>query len=92
MVARLDCGEVIGCVGSLARAVIAVAHARLAERGEWALNDKRMVERAGLTEAAAIVAAACQNPGALGNAVSRMRDCVGLQRPRGPKFDEVLRG
>jgi hypothetical protein len=38
-------------VANLGRAVIAEAHARLAERAEWALNDKGIVERAGLSTA-----------------------------------------
>ena len=33
------CGEVVACAGSLARAVMAASHARLAERGEWILNE-----------------------------------------------------
>src|SRR4051812_48916661 len=36
--------------GLLAKAAIARAHARLAERGEWALNEKGIVERARLGE------------------------------------------
>jgi len=36
------------CAGLLARATIAEAHARLAARGEWALNEKGIVARAGL--------------------------------------------
>jgi predicted nucleotidyltransferase len=34
----------ISCAGALARAVLQVAHARLAYRGVWALNEKRMVQ------------------------------------------------
>jgi predicted nucleotidyltransferase len=39
----------INCVGSLARIVLQCAHARLAHQGVWALNEKRMVEWAQLT-------------------------------------------
>jgi len=42
-------GDATYCAGLLARAVISEAHARLAERGEWALNEKGIVERAGLS-------------------------------------------
>ena len=38
-----------------AGSVLAAAHARLAERGEWVLNEKRLAERAGLAEAAALL-------------------------------------
>ena len=41
-------GDAIYCAGLLAKAAISEAHARLAERGEWALNEKGIVERAGL--------------------------------------------
>ena len=39
----------ISCAGGLARAVLQIAHARLAHRGKWALNEKRMVQWAELT-------------------------------------------
>jgi len=40
-------GNVLGCAGCLARAVIEAAHGRLAAQGVWVLNEKRIVERAG---------------------------------------------
>jgi hypothetical protein len=39
----------ISCAGALARVVLQGAHARLAHRGIWALNEKRMVQWANLT-------------------------------------------
>ena len=39
----------ISCAGALAKVVLQGAHARLAHRGIWALNEKRMVQWAGLT-------------------------------------------
>ena len=36
------------CAGMLADAALSEAHARLAERSEWVLNEKRLVARAGL--------------------------------------------
>jgi hypothetical protein len=41
-------GDALGCAGGLARAVVEAAHARLAARGAWALNEKRIVADAGL--------------------------------------------
>ena len=38
----------ISCAGALAKAILQAAHARLAHRGVWALNEKRMVEWAEL--------------------------------------------
>ena len=39
----------ISCAGALARVVLQGADARLAHRGIWALNEKRMVQWANLT-------------------------------------------
>ncbi len=39
----------INCAGALARILLQGAHARLAHRGIWTLNEKRMVEWANLT-------------------------------------------
>ena len=39
----------ISCAGALARVVLQGSHARLAHRGIWALNEKRMVQWADLT-------------------------------------------
>jgi nucleotidyltransferase-like protein len=41
-------GDALGCAGLLAQAVVQEAHARVAARGEWTLNDKRLVRQAGL--------------------------------------------
>jgi hypothetical protein len=84
-------GDVVACAGSLARAVMAVAHARLAERGEWALNEKRLVERAGLTAADEVLAHLGTGPEALTQAAQRVRCIVGLAQPRGLQADEVVR-
>lgn len=48
-------GDLTGCIGLLVKAAIAAAQAVLAERGEWALNEKGIVERAGLGTAATII-------------------------------------
>jgi hypothetical protein len=39
----------VSCAGALAKIVLQGAHARLAHRGIWALNEKRMVQWADLT-------------------------------------------
>jgi hypothetical protein len=38
----------VACLANLCQAVLATAHGRLAAAGEWALNEKRLVDRAGL--------------------------------------------
>jgi hypothetical protein len=50
-------GDGVCCAGMLARAALAVAHARLAARREWALNEKRLIERAGLADVQPLLAA-----------------------------------
>jgi predicted nucleotidyltransferase len=49
-------GDATACAGMLADAVLSAGHARLAERHQWALNEKRLVERAGLTEVQPLLA------------------------------------
>ncbi len=41
-------GEVSACLGALAKAGLATAHARLARDGVWALSEKGLLARAGL--------------------------------------------
>jgi predicted nucleotidyltransferase len=43
------------CAGMLARAALQVAHGLLASRGEWVLNEKSLLRRAGLEAAAAAI-------------------------------------
>jgi hypothetical protein len=38
----------VGCLANLGQAVLATAQGRLAAAGQWALNEKRITERAGL--------------------------------------------
>jgi hypothetical protein len=49
--------DAVCCAGMLAQAVLCAAHARLAERREWVVNEKRLVQRAGLDAAQALLAA-----------------------------------
>jgi hypothetical protein len=71
-------GDVAGCAGLLAKAAVAMAEARLAERGEWVLGEAGIVRRAGLGRTEAILAATGDRPLDLERAVSRMRVRLGL--------------
>jgi hypothetical protein len=75
-------GDVAGCAGLLAKAAVATAQARLAERGEWALGEGGVVRRAGLGRAEAILAATGDRPVDLERAVFRMRVALGLAADR----------
>lgn len=48
--------DAVCCAGMLAQATLCAAHARLAERHAWVLNEKRLVHRAGLDEVQATLA------------------------------------
>ena len=65
--------DVAGCAGMLAKATIAIAQARLTERGEWVLGEAGIVRRAGLGRTEAILAATGDRPLDLERAVTRMR-------------------
>lgn len=50
-------GNVVGAIGHAAKAVMEEAHARLCARGQWVLNEKRMVSAAGLDAVQSLFAA-----------------------------------
>ncbi|MCH8813721.1 MAG: nucleotidyltransferase domain-containing protein [Chloroflexi bacterium] len=82
-----DRGNVTQCVGSLALATVCAAHGRLAERGEWALNEKRIVAQAGFEAMDSIL----RSPVDLVATVEKARNVLGLGKPPGLKFDTVER-
>jgi hypothetical protein len=56
-------GDVVCCAGMLVEAVLCAGHGRLAQRREWVLNEKRLVDRAGLQAAVPVLA----RPGTTGD-------------------------
>lgn len=48
---HLERGDLVASSANVGQAVLAAAQARLASWGEWALNEKGIVDRAGLAEA-----------------------------------------
>jgi len=54
-------GDAVCCVGMLVDAALSAAHARLAQRREWVLNEKRLLQRAGLEQLHALLAPADAN-------------------------------
>jgi hypothetical protein len=75
--------DVVSCAGLLAKAAIEAAQAALAERGEWALNEKGIVRRARLgTRVEGILAAPGDRPFELARAVTAMRAALGIPRAR----------
>jgi hypothetical protein len=80
--------DVVSCAGLLAKAAVEAAQVRLAERGEWALNEKGIVRRAELgARVEAILAAPGDRAFELARAVTAMRAALGIRRdefPGGP--------
>jgi hypothetical protein len=69
-------GDVLGCAGGLARAVLEAAHSRLAARGVWALNEKRLVARAGLEQLIPRFARLGSTPRDLNGVVEEVRSAL----------------
>ena len=70
-----DTGDAVACLGMLAHATLCAAHARLAARREWVLNEKRLVTRAGLDETQRLLGA----PGDLRDAVAAVARVLGAE-------------
>jgi len=66
----------VACLANLCQAVLAAAQGRLAAAGEWVLNEKRLVARAGLDGIGDRLGQPGQDLGAL---VSDVRDRLGLR-------------
>jgi hypothetical protein len=65
-------GDVTLAAGTMARATVQTAHGVLAERGEWVLNEKGIVEAAGLTAAHEIIGACGGDPVAAVRELTRL--------------------
>jgi hypothetical protein len=66
----------VACLANLCQAVLAAAQGRLAAAGEWVLNEKGLIERAGLGGVQDLLA---QPERGLGTLVSDVRACLGLR-------------
>ena len=81
--------DAVACVGMLAHATLCTAHARLAARREWVLNEKRLVVRAGLGEVQRLLAGPVEPPRAVVESCRRARigaaGCA-VVRPRAARW------
>ncbi|AFU03395.1 nucleotidyltransferase domain-containing protein [Nocardia brasiliensis] len=66
-------GQVTEVAGAIAIAAMATAHAILAARGEWVVNEKRLLARAGLRDIDAIVGRLTPDPEALARQLAAVR-------------------
>lgn len=71
----------VNCAGLLADAVLRESHARLAARREWALNEKRIVARAGLDAARPLLADAGGTSEDLRTTVTRVSELLDIPVP-----------
>jgi len=72
------------CAGSLASAVLCVAHARLAEERAWALDERGLAKRAGLHEVQRLLASPGATSTKLAATVAEVAVALGVEplRPR----------
>jgi Nucleotidyltransferase domain len=65
--------DVVGTVANMARAIVVEAQARLAERRTWVLNEKGIVEKAGLSDSGGLVQAVGSTASELLASVAELR-------------------
>jgi hypothetical protein len=76
--------NIVGAVGHAAKAVMEEAHARLCARGQWVLNEKRMVSAAGLEAVQSLFTAPPEETSALAAWLDAVAAClVGHHRATG---------
>ncbi|MEV0108322.1 nucleotidyltransferase domain-containing protein [Nocardia sp. NPDC050799] len=74
-------GQVTEVAGALATAAVQTAHAVPAARGEWATNEKRLLDRAGLRAVDEIVGGLTTDPAVLARAVDAARQLFTAPEP-----------
>jgi hypothetical protein len=72
-------GDAVACAGMLAAAALNAAHARLCARREWARNEKRIVERAGLGAVQPLLARPGSSADELGRTVAAVAAALGIE-------------
>lgn len=80
--AHARAADTVSTAGMLASAVLCAAHARLAGRREWVLNEKRLVARAELDAGQALLARPGTTPAELTTTVGAVGDVLELAPPR----------
>jgi hypothetical protein len=74
-------GNAVGATGHAAKAVLEEAHARLCEHGQWVLNEKRMVNMAGLEAAQPLFIAPPRTANDLARWIDALAECLSGKRP-----------
>ena len=73
-------GNLVGATGQASKAVMEEAHAILCERGQWVLNEKRLIETAGLAALHALFAQVPIESASLVEWVELVADQLGVPR------------
>jgi predicted nucleotidyltransferase len=85
---RVETPDVTMFLGLCSTAVLAEAHARLAERGEWALNEKELADRAGLQDAHRALTSTDGSPEGLRTCWDRLNQVL-VDVPRPDRQDDA---
>jgi predicted nucleotidyltransferase len=72
-------GDVLATLGQVSKGVIELAHARLCEQRIWAVNEKRIVSRAGLSELGERYDLVPREPARLEGWVDEVRRACGIE-------------
>jgi hypothetical protein len=87
--------NIVGAIGHAAKAVVEEAHARLCTRGQWVLNEKRLLSAAGLEPAQRLFAAPPHSASSLAAWLDAVAAClaigVGVQGRPGPDGEGAQR-
>jgi len=83
-------GQVTQTAGAIAAGVACAAHGVLAARGEWITNEKRLIDRAGLRPADAVLTGLRAAPESLVDAVDEARALITAVAPFGLPADGWL--
>lgn len=70
-------GDVVATVANLAQAALSEAEARMAERGEWVLNEKGLIDRTGLSAVHEVLASPGTSAAELSASVRRVGELTG---------------
>lgn len=79
-------GNVVGAMGQMSKAAMEEAHAIICERGEWACNEKRLLEAAGLGSIQSLFAAVPINAAELVEWVDIAAGALGVSREDMPAW------
>jgi hypothetical protein len=70
--------DAVCCTGMLVDAILCAAHATLVQRREWALNEKRLIQRAGLLDAQGLLSRAGGSSTELIRTVDSVADALAI--------------